>query len=378
MTETQKQYFFALNKDRSESADMLEKPSMSGIQRSVVEKYTDQAHFIYELLQNADDVGATSADFKLHSDSLVFKHNGTRHFFVTDPSKEKEDTENGTLGDLNAITSVANSNKQKALIGKFGVGFKAVFQYTNTPHIYDPDVRFKIERFIVPVELKDDYPSRLKDETVFVFPFDHPVRGAVEAYEDIADKLRSLVYPILFLNHLSNISFEINDGIGLYGKDASATKNFNEVTAQKLSLEKNEGEDFVSEYLWLFSRKDENERNYSVGFFVDEKNKLIPVNMPAFCFFPTKEVTNLNFIVHAPFLLTDSREGIKAGEAYNKEMIKALAQLAAESLEYLKTIGEEIGTRIIDDYILDIPKQTEYIECCHQQSKRLSVPHHAR
>ena len=46
MTDNQRKFFIALNKDRAESADMLEKPSMSGIQRSVVEKYTDQAHFI--------------------------------------------------------------------------------------------------------------------------------------------------------------------------------------------------------------------------------------------------------------------------------------------------------------------------------------------
>lgn len=354
MTDKQRKFFIALNKDRTESADMLEKPSMSGIQRSVVEKYTDQAHFIYELLQNADDAGATSADFILYPDMLVFKHNGTRHFFVTDPSKEKEDTERGTLGDLNAITSVANSNKQKASIGKFGVGFKAVFQYTNTPRIYDPDVRFQIERFIVPVELQDDFPGRKKDETIFVFPFDHHERNAEEAYEDISDKLRNLVYPILFLKHLKDISFEIANVIGLYGKYDLGARSFGDITVKNLQLDKNEGNDIVSEKLWLFSKKDENGRDYSVGFFVDEHSKLIPVSMPAFCFFPTKEVTNLNFIIHAPFLLTASREGIKAGEAYNKELIMSLSKLAAESLECLRIIGEEKGIRIIDDAILDM------------------------
>ena len=65
----------------------------------------------------------------------------------------------------------------------------------------------------MPVELKDDYTGRLKDETVFVFPFDHPARGAEEAYEDIADKLRSLVYPILFLNHLNRFGFILHFNI---------------------------------------------------------------------------------------------------------------------------------------------------------------------
>lgn len=63
-------YFEALSNDREESADMLEKPSMRGIKNSVVEKYSDQAHFIYELLQNADDAKATTARFVLEPNRL--------------------------------------------------------------------------------------------------------------------------------------------------------------------------------------------------------------------------------------------------------------------------------------------------------------------
>lgn len=81
MTEQEKRFFAALTADRAESADTLEKPSMRGIKNSVVEKYSDQAHFIYELLQNADDAGASSARFILEPDRLIFAHNGTRHFF---------------------------------------------------------------------------------------------------------------------------------------------------------------------------------------------------------------------------------------------------------------------------------------------------------
>lgn len=150
MTEQEKQWFEALTRDRSESACMLEKPSMRGIQRSVVDKYSDQAHFIYELLQNADDVQATTATFRLEETGFYFTHNGSLRFTISNPQNEEADTNNGTLGHINAITSIANSSKTEASIGKFGVGFKAVFQYTQTPHIYDPGIRFRIERFIVP------------------------------------------------------------------------------------------------------------------------------------------------------------------------------------------------------------------------------------
>lgn len=46
MNKQEELYFKALSQDRSESADMLEKPSMRGIKNSVVEKYSDQAHFM--------------------------------------------------------------------------------------------------------------------------------------------------------------------------------------------------------------------------------------------------------------------------------------------------------------------------------------------
>lgn len=354
MTEIERQYFCELHKDRSESADTLEKPSMRGVKKSVVEKYSDQAHFIYELLQNADDAGATSARFTLYNDKLVFAHNGTRYFSVSNPETEEEDSERGKLGDLNAITSIANSNKTESSIGKFGVGFKAVFQYTSSPHIYDPHIKFRIDRFIVPSLLDEDYEGRREDETLFVFPFDNPNRTALEAYEDIADKLRNLMFPILFLSRLKDISYEIDEAIGLYGKKTCEKFLIDNTSIQKLQLTNNEGEEFKDQFLWLFSRADEKGRVYSVVFFLDAQGQLKAVNEPAFCFFSTKEVTGLKFLIHAPFLLTDSREGIKAGELHNKTMIALLAKLAADSFVYLRDIGTERSVRLINDDILDM------------------------
>lgn len=54
-------------------------------------------------------------------------------------------------------------------IGKFGVGFKAVFQYTTTPAIYDKPFCFKIEDYIVPTKLNDTTLQR-EGKTVFVIP----------------------------------------------------------------------------------------------------------------------------------------------------------------------------------------------------------------
>lgn len=358
MKKQQATYFEALTANRAESAKALEGFALRGVKNSVVEKYSDQAHFIYELLQNADDARATSARFELFKDKLVFAHNGARRFSVSDPATEAQDLENGTLGDINAITAVGASNKtDEATIGKFGVGFKAVFQYTATPHIFDPDVFFRIERFIIPIRLETDYAARKNDETLFVFPFDHDKRSAEDAYSDISEKLRSLNYPLLFLANLKDISFEISGILGLYGKTVEETHDFDGTTAEFVRLTQNDGENrdnLYDDILWLFSRDDGEGHTYSVGFFVDDEGHLIPRTHSAFCFFPTKEVTRLNFILHAPFLLTESREGIRAGVQHNIDMISLLSELAADSLVYLKEIGMTKKMQLIDDNIFNI------------------------
>jgi hypothetical protein len=365
MDKQQAEYFGKLTANRAEDAKALEGFALSGVKNSVVEKYSDQAHFIYELLQNADDAKATSVRFELFRDKLIFAHNGTRRFSVSDPADEFQDRKNGILGDINAITAVGKSNKADATIGKFGVGFKAVFQYTVTPHIYDPNVFFKIERFIVPTPLPEDYAGRGKDETLFVFPFDHSKRTPENAYSDISEKLCSLDHPLLFLSNIKGISFNISGIHGSYGKKVEETLTFNDVTAEFITLTQDNGENRVSA-LWLFSRDYEKKHRYSAGFFVDAEvlphgllGRLKPQKYSAFCFFPTKETSGLNFIIHAPFLLTDSREGIRAGEEHNIKMISLLSELAADSFLYLKEIGESKNAPLIDDNIFDIVPYNE-------------------
>lgn len=349
MTEEQKKWFDRLAKDREDSAKTLEKPSMRGIKNSVVEKYSDQAHFIYELLQNANDAKATKSSFQLTNKGLYFRHNGKILFSISNPDTEDQDKENNTLGHINSVTAIANSNKTESSIGKFGVGFKAVFQYTNTPHIYDQNFQFKIERFIIPIKLEDDLPGRQKDETIFYFPFDKIEMSAEKAYSDILEKLKKLVFPTLFLSELQEVEWQAeNNERGKYSKKVTKQKQTEDIIYERIELYQQVGLNQTKEELYLFSRRTEENHSYSIGYFLDEKEKLIPKQYSAFCFFPTKETTNLNFILHAPFLLTDSREGIHRFREHNTKMVRLCAQLAADSLMILKDL------KLISDDILEI------------------------
>lgn len=50
MTQQEMIWFNALIKDREENARILAKDSMAGYRQSPIDKYSDRAHFVYELL----------------------------------------------------------------------------------------------------------------------------------------------------------------------------------------------------------------------------------------------------------------------------------------------------------------------------------------
>lgn len=221
MKKESREYFSRLTAKRTKTAEFLQNDyGVHGVKENVVGKYRDQAHFIYELLQNADDAGASEARFELEEDRLLFFHNGTRHFSITNPASENEDYAKGQIGDVNAICAIGGSAKkdEKNSIGKFGVGFKSVFQYTLRPEIYDPEFSFCIEDFLIPRLIEHDHRLRRPEETLFLFLFDHPDRDAKAAFTDISQKLRSLTFPLLFLNHLQRVHFRIKDKNGTYSK----------------------------------------------------------------------------------------------------------------------------------------------------------------
>lgn len=380
MNKQEKIYFEKLVDTRQKFFDQIKEAeevgTVEGYWDSVVDKYSDQAHFIYEILQNADDALAKNAYFELYEDCLVFRHDGERRFSISNPDTYKSDRSNNRVGDINGITSIGGSGKflDDAKIGKFGLGFKAVFQYTLTPSIYDDNASFKIHDYIVPQIIAEDYPKRKQGETIFVFPFDRPDISPKEAYEDIKEKLSNLIFPNLFLNNLEAITYNCSGEGGVFKKEILTEGKFDGIVAQLIKVTKGQEKD--ADKIWLFSRTDDNYR-YSVGYFLDANGRVIAADTPytAFCFFPTLVTTNLNFIIHAPFLLTDNREGIMAGDEHNKKMITDLAILAADGIECLCKIGGGSRKRLVDDEILEVvPFQESLFSSENDRSKVSFMP----
>ena len=108
--------------------DQLGKDTSS--RKTQVSMYSDSTHFVYEILQNADDHGATEVLFKLSKDAVMIEHNG-------EPFKEEN---------VKAITYFGKSTSREDLVktGRFGIGFKSVFAFTATPIIISRPEHFQI------------------------------------------------------------------------------------------------------------------------------------------------------------------------------------------------------------------------------------------
>ena len=68
-----RELFELLHQEKKDDARTFNKPGYKGIWAGVVDKYKEKAHFVYELLQNADDAKATEATFTLEKERLIFR-----------------------------------------------------------------------------------------------------------------------------------------------------------------------------------------------------------------------------------------------------------------------------------------------------------------
>ena len=288
--------------------------------KMIAELYSGPSHFIYELLQNADDAKASKVIFELTSKNLKITHNGKRLF---------------EFDDVESITAVNSSTKKDDVnkIGTFGAGFKSVFAITKTPEIHSGDYHFKIVDYIVPKEIS--YPGEF-DSTVMILPFNHSEISASDAYKQIAEKLQALEpESLLFLRYIKEIQWRTESGKGHY---LSEVKEKSAILISQVNDEEKSKEyilfkkDITIDGVWL---------NIAIAYLLNEDNsKIIPVtDSRLFVFFPTKEVTGLKFLIHAPYKTTPSRESIPFDDKQNNTITNELSKLVSQSLHAIKDKG---------------------------------------
>lgn len=304
--------------------------------RLFVDMYADHAHFILELLQNAEDAlgkrgpewqGPRAVLFHLTKDELRFEHSGR-------PFDE---------ADVRSICEIGESDKAEdfTAIGRFGIGFKSVYAITDRPEVHSGPADFVIENYIEPVGVPAI--ERDADDTVFLFPLK---ADAESAYEDVAAGLRGLgVSTLLFLRQIEEIEWSVEDGRrGQYLRETETVAD----DIRKVTLIGQEfGEPDVSEEWLVFSRPVDIDGGKPAGhveiaFALDTvTQKIRPVSdSKLVAFFPTSLTTHLGFLIQGPYQTTPSRDNVPPHLPWNKRLVEETSDLLVRALRWLRDRGD--------------------------------------
>lgn len=315
--------------------------------------YSDSNHFVYELLQNAEDERASKVVIEYYEDRLVFYHNG-------DPFDE---------GDVRGVSSMLMGTKDKndgQTIGRFGMGFKSVFKYTYQPEIYSDSEAFRIENYLLPVEIKDNWNDRVERERVvcianggktfkpfwdaqhltkIVIPFvKRNDKGELKpvAGKDVLDKLQGLNGEILlFLTHIRELYWtdkSTNKYAGISLRETMDDKNLVVCSIEGSAYgEKEEISKFLR-YKKIFNHPEMTDAEVSVAYKLNSRGDNINEmkNTDIWVYFPTRDNTELPFLIHGSFETAVSREKLMSPSDFNSDLFDKLGNLIAESLLDLK------------------------------------------
>ena len=281
--------------------------------------YSDISHFIYELLQNAEDSEASFISFELKENSLFITHNGKLF--------DKKD--------IDAITTIGFSTKKDDLnkIGKFGAGFKSVFAITNTPRIYSGGLSFEIQEYIIPQEISKIELE--KNLTTIELPFNSSKINPEKAFQVISEKLLKLeTESLLFLKNIQTIKWSFLEQNGFFQKERKVSNNceyVNIVTSKNDSRE-------IKNYLKIDKIIQINNKSLTLSIaYLIKDGEIIPIdNSLLSVFFPTKVNIYYKFLLQSPFKTTPNRENIPFEDEDNKIITQELSKLVGESFLILK------------------------------------------
>lgn len=311
--------------------------------------FSRSAHFILELLQNAEDAclrirrSSGRITFRISPDRIRVAHNGA-------PFNQ---------ADVSAICGVRSSKKpEEETLGYLGIGFKSVFKVSDRPEIHSGGFHFKFAKSdyadpssqpwqITPIwvnEVSEDLDEEL---TTFLIPFRSP-----EAYEQTQEELRKLdVHIFLFLKWLKKLEITYEPT-----GEATVIENRGEKNGIVSLVKNGEGHRFIifrrtsdvpanvatDLALAFYRRQHVTQREVVLAFGVNLNDYLTPIEDASTLgsvssFLPlVEERSGAKFLIQSDFLVQPGREAIQYELSWNHWLIGEVVEVAKQAIEEFK------------------------------------------
>lgn len=343
--------------------------------------YSEEIHFVLELIQNADD-------------NTYYQNKTPLLKFIVD--KDKILIQNNEVGfdekNVKALCAVGKSTKTKSqgYIGEKGIGFKSVFRISDYPHIFSNGFSFHFKRkdekfdlgYIVPYWV-DEVPDYVNTSlTNIVLPLREDAKEHLAKFREIEPQL------LLFLQKLSSIEIhnKLNHSFQKYSKSErnGIIKIKSEESEESYRLIKKPIK--VPEYINEEKRKVP-ETEIVLGFPLNpDGSAKTDTEQKVFAFLPTRPY-GFKFIIQADFLVPASREDIDKDKDWNKWIGENIPQVFLTAVEQFKKdskiqktflnylpLESEINDNYFAKVVEDLKESLLKTECILTESKKWLNP----
>ncbi len=315
-------YFETVRQSAKARWDQLEaEPELAGPWHQLFNQVQSPRHVLSELLQNADDAGASKAAVRIDDGHFIFEHNG----------------EDFTEEQFESLCRFAYSNKRSLhTIGFRGMGFKSTFSLGNCVRLSSPSlsVCFFRERFTLPNWIPQDGPK--SDLTRIQVEIGNE-NIATDVKKNLDEWIKNPV-SLLFFKNIRRMRIDDEEvHWGSMGPGPVANSEW-------MAL----NEDAEEEYLLIRSNEEpfpddareevKNERSLSVdseaGFPPCRVEIVLGAKGHLYVVLPTGVETQLPFACNAPFMQDPARLKIKDVEMSptNRWLLDRIGSLAASTM----------------------------------------------
>jgi hypothetical protein len=320
--------------------------------------YSEENHFILELVQNADDndyeKGSTpTLSFLLEPDCLIVRNN------------ERGFTERN----VRALCNMGDSSKAKksGFIGEKGIGFKSVFSVSDTPEIHSNGYHFYFDRtdksnplgHVLPHWIAKPRSGLDSKFTTIVLPTRPSEKFKPERLSHIDEKL------LLYLGKLRRLELHAPVGSKIFRRTER-----DGVSILNSEFQKKDHKAVVTESRFLrvahpVSMKDiEEEKREGIddsevilAFPINEKGQPIhKTGYPTYAYLPIRAY-GFRFCIQADFLLSSGREDIHTEREWNLRLRDQIAPAFVGALDRFKR-SEGLAFHYLDY----LPKSSEIVD----------------